>query len=112
MHRASLLTQEIDLGASRFSITVSGGESAAATGVSGSFEAVTIFRWHQQQASAVKPAAAGPTTISVVGLERLAEGQPWRLYLRLESGGELEISCSRIIWGKNETTGIGRAYKT
>lgn len=55
---------------------------------------------------------ADEAILSVVGLERLAADEPWRLYVRPRTGGELEVTCARISCNGLGVTGIGRAYKS
>jgi hypothetical protein len=70
------------------------------------FEGVTQFRW--QCDSPVPPQRM---ELPVVGLERLAADDVWRLYLNSSPGTTLELSCRRITCDGAEVQGVGRSYE-
>jgi hypothetical protein len=107
LHLASLDGHNFDLGASRFELNTSAAGQGRAGSMTLVFEDVTNLRW-VRRAEDVPTGSA--TTLTVVGLERMAPGEPWRLYLHPSSGGELELACSRVTCDGVEITGIGRAY--
>jgi hypothetical protein len=69
------------------------------------FEGVAILKW----TSSTNP--CGRLSISVIGLEKLGPGEPWRLYIRTSDGGELELTCRSVRGDGEEVTGIGRSYR-
>lgn len=68
------------------------------------FAAVISYRW-------TAGASGSPVTFSIVGLERLGENEPWRLYVRTEGASELELSCGNVSCDGDAVTGVGRSYR-
>ena len=71
-----------------------------------SFEGVTQFRWQCDS-----PAPYKRMELPVVGLERLAADDVWRLYLNPGGAATLELSCARITCNGAEVQGVGRSYE-
>lgn len=70
-----------------------------------SFENVALLKWSGSGSS------SATIRIAVIGLEKLGQGEPWRLYLKTADGAELELTCGRVTSGGEEITGIGRSYR-
>jgi hypothetical protein len=108
LHHAVFEEHRIDLATNRFELTAASSHTEPGKRISLIFEGVTAFRWHS------KPASSASIDPSIVGLERLGAAEPWRLYLSLPGGGEIELTCARILSGGTdgaEVTGIGRSYR-
>jgi len=119
LHRAALEQYTIDLAAHRFELTAINTHAGRNERVSLIFEGVIAFEWHSKPANAGAAGDSGslsassvPIEPSVVGLERLGSTEPWRLYMSLSGGSELELTCTRILSGEVEVTGVGRSYRT
>ncbi len=56
-------------------------------------------------------ASQGSVALLIVGLERLAPGEPWRLYVKTSNGNELELACRAIVSDGDDVSGIGRSYR-
>jgi hypothetical protein len=70
------------------------------------FEGITQFRWQCDS-----PAQYDLMELSIVGLERLAADDVWRLYLNPCYSATLELSCTRITCGGAQVQGVGRHYQ-
>lgn len=102
---AVLESHSIDLAAGRVELVpVERGHSAAGRRTV-AFESVSAFKW-----TATTPRGR-ELFVSIIGLERLGPEEPWRLYLRSENGGELELTCARVSFGGAEVAGVGRSYR-
>jgi hypothetical protein len=98
LHGSILQSHSIDLANSRVELAPKDAPSVR-------FESLTILKWS---------GTGSPTSamrVAVVGLERLGAGEPWRLYLKSENTGELELTCARVLCEGAEVTGIGRSYR-
>jgi hypothetical protein len=70
------------------------------------FEGITQFRWQCDS-----PAPYDLMELSIVGLERLAADDVWRLYLNPCYSATLELSCTHITCGGAQVQGVGRHYQ-
>jgi hypothetical protein len=70
------------------------------------FAEVAVARW---SAAAHAPSPGAP--LEVVGLERLAPGEPWRAHLAPHARAELEITAARLSCDGAEVTGVGRRWR-
>lgn len=70
------------------------------------FDGITQFRWQCDSATPYDQ-----MELSIVGLERLAAGDVWRLYLHPCRSATLELSCTRITCDGAEVLGVGRHYQ-
>ncbi len=97
---ARLDAHSLSLDQNAVALSVTGGAASHSV----VFSAVTGYKW--------TPASpASDITLSVVGLERLGETEPWRLYIRTDGGTEVELSCGSVRCDGVAVTGIGRAYR-
>jgi hypothetical protein len=109
LHRATLHGHNFDLAASRFELNTTAPGESDGPSMKLVFDDVTNLRWIRNPEN---DPDGSPTILAIVGLERLAPGEPWRLYLRPSSGGELELACVRVTCDGIQVTGIGRAYRS
>lgn len=105
LHGARIDAQSIDLGGNRVELVISRGTAPNGELTSVTFERVAALKW--SGASAASPSM----TLSVVGLEKLAPGEPWRLYVSTAQGAELELTCGTVSCNGLEVTGVGRSYR-
>jgi len=96
----------LDVTAKRLELAIVRPEHDHAERVSLVFEGVTQFRWQCDS-----PAPYERMDLPIVGLERLAPGDVWRLYLNPGPGVTLELSCARITCDGAEVQGVGRSYE-
>lgn len=97
----------LDVTTKRLELTIARTDDGHARSVCLIFEGVTQFRWQCDS-----PAPDERMELPVVGLERLAAGDVWRLYLNPAPATTLELSCSRITCDGVEVQGVGRSYVT
>jgi hypothetical protein len=103
LHGSTFERHTIDLAQNRVEIIPSReaeGESAPIA-----FENVVLLKWSGAESTSAK------IRIGVIGLEKLGQGEPWRLYLKTFDGAEIELTCGRVTSGGEEVTGIGRSYR-
>ena len=106
LHRSEVERHALDLKAKRLELAMlpaAGDHSGRATLI---FDGITQFRWHADSAAPYER-----MELSIVGLERLAAGDVWRLYLHPCRSATLELSCTRITCDGAEVTGVGRQYQ-
>jgi len=106
LHCSQVERHALDLKAKRLELTIAsidGDRTAQATLV---FDGITQFRW---QADSTAPYER--MELSIVGLERLAPDDVWRLYLHPGRSATLELSCIRITCDGAEVLGVGRQYQ-
>ena len=97
----------LDVTTKRLELAIVRTEHDGAARVSLVFEGVTQFRWQCDS-----PAPYERMDLPIVGLERLAADDVWRLYLNPRPAVTLELSCARIICDGAEVQGVGRSYVT
>jgi hypothetical protein len=98
LHCSQIERHALDLKTKRLELTI----TTPATLV---FDGITQFRWQADSA-----APFDRMEVSVVGLERLAADDVWRLYLHPCRSATLELSCIRITCNGAEVRGVGRQY--
>lgn len=105
LYRSRIDRHSLDVTTKRLELAVLSPKEAGTEPVRLVFEGVTQFRWQCDS-----PAPDQPMELPVVGLERLAASDVWRLYLNPAPATTLELSCGRITCGGAEVQGVGRSY--
>ena len=98
-----IAAHSIDLTGNRVEVVTSP-KAMGAPAHSVCFEGVTALKW-----SGASPGSS-LMILSVVGLEKLGVGEPWRLYISTAQGAELELTCRAAMCDGAEVTGVGRSY--
>jgi hypothetical protein len=106
LHGSRIERHALDLTTKRLELAIVRPDHDHAERVSLVFEGVTQFRWQCDS-----PAPYERMELPIVGLERLAAGDVWRLYLNPGPAATLELSCSRITCDGAEVQGVGRSYE-
>lgn len=107
LHESHIEQHDLDVTTRRLELAIVRRDQERAARVSLVFEGVTQFRWQSDS-----PAPHKRMELPIVGLERLAAADVWRLYLNPAPGTTLELSCSRITCDGAEVQGVGRSYAT
>ncbi|HJP56549.1 MAG TPA: hypothetical protein VJ847_05910 [Gemmatimonadales bacterium] len=105
LHRARVETASLDLASASFRLVARPPDSGTAP-VTLVLSGVSEFRWHAGAA-----ARGDPLSLSVVGLERLAADDVWRLYAVPGPSAVLELSCEAIRLNGDPVTGVGRSFR-
>ena len=105
LHGSVLESHSIDLTRSRVELAPSAPAAGSVVRRTVVFEEVSLLKWTGTSFG------SAALRVSVIGLERLGPGEPWRVYLRNGDFGELELTCARVMCGGDEVTGIGRSYR-
>ena len=105
LYGSELASHTIDLSSGRVALLPAGEKTPVALNRSIAFERVRMLKW-----TGHTDAGAG-MRISIVGLERLGAGEPWRLFLQLDGSAELELTCDSVFCRGEEVTGVGRSYR-
>jgi hypothetical protein len=106
LHGARIERHALDARAKRLELTIAPAVRSGEDQLALVFEGVTQFRWQCDS-----PAPFDQMDLPIVGLERLAAGDVWRLYLNPCQSATLELSCSRITCDGAEVEGVGRHYR-
>jgi hypothetical protein len=106
LHRAQVERHTLDLKEKRLELTITPADRDGAAQATLVFDGITQFRWQSDSAAPYER-----MELSIVGLERLAAGDVWRLYLHPCRSATLELSCTRITCNGAEVLGIGRHYQ-
>jgi hypothetical protein len=115
LHGATLEHHSAHLSARTFAMTfrrddgASTDSAAAGDGAPGVEMRLEDVRWVRWTAGGGD--AGAPWRISAAGIERLVEGDVWRIYLNA-GGAEIEAACGRIVRDGEEVDGVGRAYRS
>ena len=105
LHRARVAAASLDVESASFRLIThapDGTRPAVELALSG----VSEFHWH---AGAAAP--GDPLELAVVGLERLAADDVWRLYLVPGPAAVLELSCRAVRCNGADVTGVGRSFR-
>ena len=105
LHHARIERQVLDVTGRRLELAITRSDGDGTGRASLVFEGITQFRWQGDS-----PAPSQPLELPVVGLERLAADDVWRLYIAPAPGATVELSCARITCDGAEVQGIGRSY--
>ena len=106
LHRSHVERHALDLEGKRLELAVLAATHEPAEPVTLVFEGITQFRWQSDSAAPYER-----MELTTVGLERLAAGDVWRLYLNPSQSATLELSCRRITCDGVEVHGVGRHYQ-
>ena len=105
LHHSRIERDVLDVTGRRLELAIARSDGASTRRASLVFEGITQFRWQGDS-----PAPSQPMELPVVGLERLAADDVWRLYIVPAPGATVELSCARITCDGAEVQGIGRSY--
>lgn len=106
LHRSQVERHALDLKAKRLELAIMPTDGDVTGRTTLIFDGITQFRWQCDSA-----APYDRMELSIVGLERLAPGDVWRLYLHPCRSATLELSCARITCDGAEVLGVGRHYQ-
>ena len=106
LHRSQVERHALDLKAKRLELTIMPTDGDRDDSTTLVFDGITQFRWQTDS-----PTPYEQMELSIVGLERLAAGDVWRLYLHPCRSATLELSCIRITCNGAEVLGVGRQYQ-
>ena len=106
LHCSQVERHALDLKTKRLELTITPADRARAAPDTLVFDGITQFRWQSDSAAPYER-----MELSIVGLERLAAGDVWRLYLHPCRSATLELSCTSITCNGAEVLGVGRHYQ-
>lgn len=106
LFRSQVLHHALDLKAKRLELVIVPADHETSEPRKFVFEGITQFRWQSDS-----PVPYDRMELSIVGLERLAADDVWRLYASPGHSGTLELSCAGITCDGSEVHGVGRHYE-
>ena len=106
LFRSQVLHHALDLKAKRLELVIVPRAHDQSARVELHFEGITQFRWQCDSS-----APYDRMELSIVGLERLAADDVWRLYANPGQSGTLELSCASITCDDIKVHGVGRHYE-
>lgn len=105
LFRARIDDVSLALQAGRLRLVIRPAGAEPARPVALVFDGVSDFRWRSGTTD-----VTDPLELSVVGLERLAADDVWRLYAVPVPGAVLELSCRAVSCDGREVSGVGRSF--